>query len=107
MKHLLLAVVCLCFGWLAGAGAQTTAGLPSQVTYTGLHTACTLSPITTPPSASVCAAGDGVWVSINGGAYVQLGPSVVSGVTSVNGKTGVVVLTGTTTSTTTSATTIQ
>jgi hypothetical protein len=49
---------------------------------------------------SYCFAFDGVWVSLNGAPFVQLVASAPP-VLSVNGKTGIVVLTGTTTSTTT------
>jgi hypothetical protein len=85
--------------WVISLRAQTAA--PWQVTVTGLHTACIVSPVTVPASATLCVAGDGTWISINGGAYTQLGAGGASGVVSVNGKTGVVVLAGTTTSTTT------
>jgi hypothetical protein len=69
--------------WMGISRAQTTAGLPSQITVSGLHTACTLSPVTVPASASYCYAGDGLWVSVNGAAYTQLGLGVASGVTSI------------------------
>lgn len=67
--------------------AQTTAGLPAQTTFGGVHTACTLSPgPAVPPAlpqASLCMAGDGIWLSVNGGAYVQLGAAVAGGVSSI------------------------
>lgn len=50
------------------------------------HTACTVAPLTT----QYCFAGDGLWVSLNGAAYTQVGSG---GVQSINGKTGIVVIT--------------
>lgn len=91
----------ICVGVLIGivsgvlVHAQTTAGLPAQATFGGVHTACTLSPgPAVPPAlpqASLCEAGDGLWLSVNGGAYVQLGAAGAAGVTSFNGRTGAVV----------------
>jgi hypothetical protein len=97
--YLLLVLAVFAAPWVISLRAQTAA--PWQVTVTGLHTACVVSPVTVPASATLCVAGDGTWMSVNGGAYTQLGASTTSGVISVNGKTGVVVLAGTTTSTTT------
>jgi len=78
------------------ANAQT---VPTTLQLTGSapHTTCAIVPSTT----NYCFANDGLWQSINGAPYVQLTPSTPSGVISVNGKTGVVVITATTTSTTT------
>lgn len=58
------------------------------------HTACT----TTPSQTTLCIASDGVWQSVGGAAYTQLGSG---GVVSVNGKTGVVTISASTTATTT------
>ena len=55
----------------------------------------------TPATTQYCFASDGLWMSLNGAAYVQLGVATPAGVTSVNGKTGAVILGATTTSTTT------
>ena len=93
---------------------------PFQMTVSGPHTACTV----TAGQTNFCFATDGFWQSINGAAYTQLGvgatgpagpagpagaagatgpagpqgPAGTSGgVASVNGKTGVVILTATTT----------
>lgn len=98
---LLLVIALVVVYGIVATRAQTTQGLPSQETFTGTVAQCTLSPVTVPPSASLCKTGNGVWLSVNGGAYVQLGAAGTAGVISVNGKTGIVVLTGTTTSTTT------
>jgi hypothetical protein len=57
------------------------------------HTSCTVSA----GQASLCLASDGLWLSVNGGAFTQVGAGAV---TSVNGKTGAVVISATTTSTT-------
>lgn len=43
------------------------------------HTACT--PV--PSQSSACLASDGLWVSVNGAAFTQLGAAAVGGVTSV------------------------
>jgi hypothetical protein len=108
-------VGCLVLGAILGgilsmvSRAQTPATL--QLTGTQSHTACTLS---TTGSATFCFATDGLWQSLNGGAYTQIGAS--AGVTSiaVNGgaaQTGAVALTiptkATTTVTSTASTTIQ
>jgi len=75
-----------------------TATTPLAITVAGLHTSCL------PVAVGVttfCFASDGLWQSLNGAAYVQLGVSIIPPVTSVNGKTGAVVLGAVTTSTTT------
>jgi hypothetical protein len=84
---------------------------PWQVSVVGAHTLRTVTVATT----QYCFASDGLWMSLNGAAYVQLGavgpqgpvgpigltgppgPIGVSSVTSVNGKTGAVILGATTT----------
>lgn len=58
------------------------------------HASCA----TVPGQTSLCLASDGLWQSLNGAAYAQVG---VGGVLSVNGKTGAVVLNASTTATTT------
>lgn len=49
------------------------------------HTACVLPPV---GQTGACLASDGLWISINGGAFTQVGVPVAVGVTSLNGKTG-------------------
>lgn len=66
-----------------------------QLTGSAPHTTCAVVASTT----NFCFANDGLWQSINGAPYVQLTPSAPSGVLSVNGKTGVVVITATSTTT--------
>jgi hypothetical protein len=99
--------------------AQSTA--PWQVAVSSAtHTSCTVTASTT----QFCFASDGLWVSLNGAAYTQIGGAagVISWngqtgavvytppappVISVNGKTGAVVISATTTAATTAATTLQ
>lgn len=88
--------------------AQTTA--PWQVGVgTSTHTACTV----VPASTQYCFAFDGLWVSLNGAAYVQVQTgTVTAGVTSItiNGgtpQTGPVALTIPTKASSTTTTTIQ
>ncbi|SRR6266705_1047633 len=75
---------------IAVVEAQTT---PTALQLTGSapHTTCAVTPATT----TFCFANDGLWQSINGGAYAQLGVATggvtTGGVTSFNGRTGVVV----------------
>ena len=82
--------------------AQTS--VPAVVTVAGSHTSCPVSPA---GQMVICGAGDGLWLSINGAALVQVQTGVAAaGVTSisVNGgtaQTGAVALTIPTTATTT------
>lgn len=100
-------LILLCGFWLGHA--QTTA--PWQVGVgTATHTACTVIPATT----QYCFASDGLWVSLNGAAYVQVQIGApVTGITSitVNGGTPLtgpaVVLTIPTKASSTTTTTIQ
>jgi hypothetical protein len=120
-KHwlgLLLAIAVFSVPWVINLRAQAPVPAQFSVIPATLHTACTVIATTT----SYCFASDGLWVSLNGAAYTQIGVVAVTGVSSfngrtgavvpvasdypdavlsVNGKTGIVVLTGTTTSTTT------
>lgn len=90
MKRTFIAVVCLVLlmlgAWQLGRTQTLTANMPFQVQVPGLHTSCTV----VASSTQFCFAGDGLWVSVTGGAYTQIGPAPV---TSVNGKTGAVTLT--------------
>ena len=52
---------------------------PAQVTFSGLSSSCVLPPI---GSSSICGGGDKILLSVNGGAWVQLGGA---GVQKVNG----------------------
>ena len=94
MKKLLIAalvvfVAAFAGNWLGNVvHAQTTVAL--QLTGNAPHTTCTVQAGQT----IYCFANDGFWQSLNGAAFTQLG-APVGGVTSVNGKTGAVVLTAT------------
>jgi len=91
-------------------GAQTFSP-PSQIggaLNPGPHTSCTI----TPSQTQVCLASDGLWLSINGAAYVQVQTGTAVGVTSisVNGSsplTGAIALTIPSKASTVSTTTIQ
>jgi hypothetical protein len=50
------------------------------------HAAC----VVVPAQTTACLASDGVWVSLNGAAFAQVGAGT-TGVTSFNGRTGAVV----------------
>ena len=102
MKKLFTVLLLFALGWYVRA--QTLAppwqvGVPLAAT----HTACTVPAATT----QMCLASDGLWLSVNGAAYVQVQTgAVVAGVTSiaVNGgtaQTGAVALTIPTKATTT------
>jgi len=93
---LLLAIVAITHQVDVDAAQAITATTPSQ--YAGaagsVHTNCQLSPA---GGSVLCLAGDGAWLSVNGGAWVQLG-GATAGVTSIsiNGstpKTGAVTFT--------------
>lgn len=79
--------------WMAAdkrAQAQTPSVLPPVICYQVLHTSCVVAAgVTTYAFAS-----DGLWISMNGGAFAQIQP-VSSGlvVTSLNGKTGALTIT--------------
>jgi hypothetical protein len=80
MKRILSIAAIFFLGWCVGA--QTLAppwqvGVPTAAT----HTACTVTASTT----QMCLASDGLWLSINGAAYVQVQTgAVVAGVTSIS-----------------------
>jgi len=61
---------------------------PITIQSTIPHTAC---PVAATGVTSYCFASDGLWESISGAAYTQLGAAVAGGVTSFNGRTGAVV----------------
>jgi hypothetical protein len=102
MRNILLVIVIFLFGMYTGTLAvrrlvETSVHAqgtnPFQVAVTGAHTLCAVTTGVT----QYCFASDGVWQSLNGAAYTQLTAGAGGGVTSVNGKTGVVVLGATTT----------
>lgn len=72
--------------WGVGRAQSLLSNAPFQFQTPGVHTSCTVVPSQT----EFCFAGDGLWQSLNGGAYVQI---TTQSVTSVNGKTGAVTLT--------------
>lgn len=91
MRRLFTAILLVLIGVTIGVTgkvvrAQTTT---LQLTGNAPHTTCAVVPSTT----NYCFASDGLWESKNGAPYVELTPALTGGVTSVNGKTGVVVLT--------------
>lgn len=99
-----------CASWYSRARAQTVLPPPWQVTVgPATHTACTVAPALT----QMCLASDGLWLSVNGAAYVQVQTgTAVAGVTSisVNGSaplSGAISLTIPSKATTTSTTVIQ
>jgi len=98
-KALLLAILIFWSGeyLLPKIAKAQTVPTTLQLTGSAPHTTCAVVPSTT----NFCFANDGLWQSINGAPYVQLTPALTGGVTSVNGKTGAVVITATTNSTTT------
>jgi hypothetical protein len=85
-KLIILAVAILLFGaWHLGRAQSTT---PFTVIAGSLtHTSC---PTVAASTTQFCFASDGLWQSLNGAAYVQLGTPVAAGVTSWNGLTGAV-----------------
>ena len=96
MKKLLV-VAALAF--LAGFVLHAQTG---SVMYLQPTVGTTVTNCGTPASGAappLCGVATG-WFVWNGTAWVQLGTSTVAGVTSVNGKTGAVVISATTTSTT-------
>lgn len=79
--------------WLSSEVQAQTVVPPITIIAPALtHTSCNV----TPAATSYCFASDGLWQSLNGAAYTQLGVAV-GGVTSVNGKTGAVVISASTT----------
>jgi selenophosphate synthetase-related protein len=93
MKRLSAIIGIFLLGTWIGHAQSTTSQIGSVVA--AAHTSCTVTASTT----QVCFATDGLWLSVNGAAYVQVQTgAVVAGVTSiaVNGgtpQTGVVSLT--------------
>jgi hypothetical protein len=71
------------------AAAQNPDLTPFQLTAKNSHTNCTI----TAGETHYCFAGDGLWESKNGAAYVELIPGSGAGVLSFNGRTGAVVST--------------
>jgi hypothetical protein len=80
-KHwlgLLLALAAFSAPWVVGLRAQTA--IPFQMAVgTATHASCTVTAATT----QYCFASDGLWVSLAGAAYTQIGVVAVTGVTSV------------------------
>lgn len=81
--------------WAIAAERNThaqTAGssLPPVVCYQVLHTSC----VTAAGTTTYAFASDGLWISMNGGAFAQVQVGTpVAGVTSWNGQTGAVTYT--------------
>jgi hypothetical protein len=87
-KHwlgLLLALAAVSAPWVVGLRAQTA--IPFQMAVgAATHASCTVTAATT----QYCFAADGLWVSLNGAVYTQIGVVAVTGVSSFNGRTGAV-----------------
>jgi hypothetical protein len=81
----LLTLLALLAGYKLVKGQSVITSAPFQMEVQGLHTVCTLN---ASGLTQYCFASDGLWISIAGAPYAQLG-----GVTSVNGQTGVVTIT--------------
>ena len=78
MKRILTIAAIFFLGWYVGA-QNTTSQIGSVVAAT--HTSCTVTASTT----QICFASDGLWLSVNGAAYVQVQTgAVVAGVTSIS-----------------------
>ncbi|SRR6266404_4278337 len=94
MRRLLTAILLVLIGITIGRGARAqTVPTTLQLTGSAPHTTCAIVASTT----NYCFANDGLWQSLNGAPYVQLTPGTPNAVTSVNGKTGAVVIAATTT----------
>ena len=107
-KLIIVAGLAFVLGWAIKAGQNPDLSpyqmsVPSNIS----HTLCTVTAATT----KYCFAGDGLWLSLNGAAYVQVG-AATAGVSSisVNGgsaQTGAVLLIIPTKATTTATTVLQ
>jgi hypothetical protein len=95
-KNLLIATLLVGLAGLAFARPPQS-GSPVPYTYLQSPSGGTLASCPAPIAGvtALCYVATGLYLSTNGGAYVQLGAA--SGVTSVNGKQGAVVLSATTT----------
>jgi hypothetical protein len=80
-----LALAAFSAPWILNLRAQT--GAVSIQYPSGDHTLCTVVTATT----AYCFPNDGMYQSIKGAAFVQVGVAGVAGVTSFNGRTGAVV----------------
>jgi hypothetical protein len=81
-KHwlgLALALAAFSAPWVINLRAQTSN--PWQATVSGAHTLC--APVSPLGQGTYCFASDGLWVSQNGAAYVQLGAAATAGVSSI------------------------
>lgn len=92
MKHILVVIAVLVCADIAAHFVPSvhaqSAGVPLQLTVSAAtHIAC--SPVVA--ATTFCAAADGLWQSINGAAFTQVGAVAPTGVTSFNGRTGDVV----------------
>ena len=91
MKHVLtlIAVVMgIALGIHFGSSVHAQSAVPfSFATTAATHASC---PTVAASTSQYCFAADGFWQSLNGAAYLQIGPSA-AGVTSFNGRTGAVV----------------
>ena len=87
-KLIVLAIAVMVFGaWRIGRAQSTT---PFTVIAQSLtHTSC---PAVIASTTQFCFASDGLWQSLSGAAYTQVGGGT-AGVTSWNGQTGVVTYT--------------
>lgn len=109
MKNFTIRIAFLAFVFLGGYAyhaneihAQAATAAPWQVAVAGAHSLCTAVASTT----TYCFAQDGLWVSINGATFTQVGGVTGNVVTSLNGKTGDLKLSASTVATTTATTTV-
>lgn len=90
MRKLLVVAVVVFLAAFAGnwvgVHAQTSQVLQVSGSWS-THTACALSTGQT----TICLASDGLWLSLNGAAFTQLGVAA-PGVTSLNGKQGALII---------------
>jgi hypothetical protein len=93
IRKLLAVFVVALLGGFVGARVRMPTVLaqsPNVYQITGAwvtHTACT----PTVGQTTSCLVSDGLWISVNGGAFTRIDVPVAAGVTSWNGQTGVVV----------------
>jgi len=92
---LLIALFCMVagsFGEKVRAAQVVPASTPLTISATVSHASC---PAPIPATTQYCLASDGLYISLGGGPYALAGAAAApapAGVTSVNGKTGAVVI---------------
>jgi hypothetical protein len=90
-SYILLCVLTYLCGVITAGALRAQTVVPFTIIATGgLHSTC---PAVAASTTQYCFATDGIWQSVNGGAYAQVGVPVAAGVTSWNGQTGAVTYT--------------